>query len=33
MESMLFEVAKLDGAAIICHANSKKERLFVGFKR
>jgi hypothetical protein len=26
------EVAELDGATMICHANSKKERLFVGFK-
>jgi hypothetical protein len=28
----VFEVAELDVAAMICHANSKKERLFVGFK-
>jgi hypothetical protein len=33
MDSMMFEVAELDGAAMICHANSKKELLFVGFKR
>jgi hypothetical protein len=33
MDSMVFKVAELDGAAMICHANSKKERLFVGFKR
>jgi hypothetical protein len=32
MDSMVVEVAELDGATMICHANSKKERLFVGFK-
>jgi hypothetical protein len=25
MDSMVFEVAKLDGAAMICHAKSKKK--------
>jgi hypothetical protein len=30
---MVVEVAELDGATMICHANSKKEMLFVGFKR
>jgi hypothetical protein len=30
IDSMVFEVAELDGAAMICHANSKrKEYLFV----
>jgi hypothetical protein len=29
----VFEVAELDGATMICHTNSKKEILFVGFKR
>jgi hypothetical protein len=29
MDSMVFEVAELDGAAIICHANSKREDLLV----
>ena len=33
MDSMVFEVAELDEEAMICHANSKKEMLFVGFKR
>jgi hypothetical protein len=25
MDSMVFEVAELDGAAMICHANSKRK--------
>ena len=29
MDSMVFEVAEFDGAAMICHANSKNERLFI----
>jgi hypothetical protein len=33
MDSMVFEVAELNGATMICHTNSKKERLFVGFIR
>jgi hypothetical protein len=32
MDSMVFEVAELDEATMICHTNSN-ERLFVGFKR
>jgi hypothetical protein len=28
----MFEVAELNGAIMICHTNSKNERLFVGFK-
>jgi hypothetical protein len=32
MDSIVFEVVELDGTRMICHANSKKERLFVGFK-
>jgi hypothetical protein len=33
MDYMVFEVAELDGATMICHTNSKMKRLFVGFKR
>jgi hypothetical protein len=29
----VFEVDELDGATMICHTNSKNERLFIGFKR
>jgi hypothetical protein len=33
MDSMVFEVAELFGATMICHINSKMKRLFIGFKR
>jgi hypothetical protein len=29
MDSMVFDVAELDGVAMICHANSKREDLLV----
>jgi hypothetical protein len=29
----VLKVAELDGTTMVCHTNSKKEMLFVGFKR
>jgi hypothetical protein len=33
IDYMVFEVAELDGATMICHNNSKMKGYFFGFKR